>query len=422
MPYQKPLSKVALTSSLPGKIVFATTAVVKGESQSLIIIEQTKRGKNPTKEIYKVAANDHVFRPQFSPDGRYVSFKVGYVWHDYGQHKIHIWDTSNNKIKTIPLKLNRRDALWSPTSKYLAFVQNGKEEGQLNLCIFDVQKNQTRIIKRNSTLQLNTWSQNDSLIFTESTLQNKRNFKVNSESPRPSIYEALPNGVVKILIKQGYDAVPSPDGQIIAFIGWADESKPDKKYRKEKFSTVTGLATSPSLYLFDQSKQERILLEENLENAVLRWTPDGKNLIVVKTTQKGAASEALINSFDTDSHKKHLVAILKSKDYEPLEWSTTNPKFDLFKFSSDGRYLIILVTEFTGVSGPLLDGVGKLQAINLETGAVSAIAISRDDFGMDWSDTMALSPNNLAPKALPPQPQSLPSSQLTQHGYFPSSN
>jgi Tol biopolymer transport system component len=391
--YRDALDELKVNDLKSGSVVVASTSLQNGGLQRVLITyshnSSSKSGQ--TVRIFHVQSKQHVFGPSVSPDGRMVLFKVGYPWNEDGSFRIHLWNRANNKTDVIPQELSYRNVLWSPTSRYLALVRGADAEGHSyangnqEILAYDTVSRKTEILARHKKLALGSWSDIESLLYvlypSPTRLPTIKSETHKLPDSRPDIHEVSLRGQDKKIIVHGYNPAASPNGKWIAYLGWPQNEKP-----KDSENLTEGLTASPSLYLFDRQKSQSVPLEQGIRNCKLVWTPDNGKLIIIKTLQKNLVSEAAVEAYEISTLKRNLITTLKSKDFERQDWSLANHKFDLFEISNDGRHLMIMTTDITGIEEGMLAGIGKLQDINLNDGSVSILLTSKNDLGIDWHD------------------------------------
>lgn len=329
-------------------------------------------------QMMDVKAPFWVFEPKFSPNGQYVLFKYGDPFNSQGAYNIFLWNLKTRRIQPGPAqRLSQRQVLWSPNSKYIAFIEGNTFSGwssneALKLFVFDVESGQSHTIVVNPDVEF-AWTPQNTLLFgwiPDGSQSNKRAIA------RPAgIYEASPTGgEPKLLIKSGSNPLPSPDGAWVLFRGLAD---PD--LLKEEKDEDDGFG----LYLFNRADKKRYLVPVSpVAKIAWQWMPDSQRLIALR---KNAATPnvATVTTVDTATR-----TLRKSGEFTGERRPVAKPRSPLFtglSVSPDGKFLYVLVTEF-GANRPngLAETFGYIKAMELSNGSVSTLAEVNNASGLDW--------------------------------------
>lgn len=352
-----------------------------------------------------------VFDPQFSPDGSRILFKIGDAFDSTGTFNLYLWDMAVGRLSEVLSEdISFSNVLWSPDSRYVAYVRGGDVAGRvrakmlpLRLRVLDLQTGHSRHVAKSGGVVDMVWTQQGTLLFTMYPKHPKGQAEEDEPKdpkdpgdeaatgpqapPQTSIYEAPgKGGAAKLVIANGQNPAPSPNGRWIAFIGSPDAAAGE-----------AAALLSPRVYLFNRESRERVLVD--LPGAdTLRWTPDSRFLVALDESYRESAEgaglgTAYISLIDPNTLKVKALATLQAEDHRPMSRiSLTAPQFNPIKFSKDGRYLFVRVSEITGINvKAMVNTVRKtLRAVDLSTGSVSTVARFDDPMGrvlgFDWHD------------------------------------
>lgn len=368
-----------------------------------------------------------VFNPQFSPDGRYILFKFGEPSISLGTFRLYVFDTLTNTLKLISKRyLSYRLTSWSPDGNYVAFVQGGDIEGglfaasfylgPLRLYICNWRTGKENLVTSNDTVRgpfnwtaphtllYGALSQESQQILREQQKalgRNEGHQRRDSEKlyqsgssaisgkptvnilPQPNIYEySVEENKSKLLFKDGYRPTASPDGKWIAFFGSEDVNKPT--------ALSSGWEDSPqgavlSVARRDGSKRVPIDRPTNSYPSVF-WMPDNRRLLTIDQIAFSPNAQAQIKEWNTETKRFRQVAIMNAKDYKAVLRPEVEPQFRPLYIDEDHLILFVLVNEKVGHEPNLPYSVSRtsLQAVDLREGAITTIAQTRSDSGIDW--------------------------------------
>ena len=409
------LQEVTSSSTIRGTLLYPTDYgrrffVLRG-----ININGLINGQSTNTATYPLYAPGKIFEPEFSPDGKRILFKAGDPFESTSEHFLFLWDTEAAQVRAVSREPTKRsepsgaDALgegmvfrnvyWSPDSKWIAYVRGGDRGGRVwpnmmypQLRLLNVDTGRSRRVTRNfGVVRDMAWTSQNTLLFVmlpkdrmplqEEEEQDKATDPEPDEPAQASIFEATPGRGTKpsLVIADAERPVPSPDNRWIAFARWSSKGTGDP---------------AQQLCVFDrQSGAIKMLAEQKL--GFVLWTPDSRQLVVVKTLYFGSArGEAQVSVIDIQTGARRDVATLEAHDYKPLSGSEDKAQFKALKLSRDGRFLFVYVAEI-GLLGP---PVGEkdprnqisLQAVDLSDGSITTVA--RFDspgpsiMGLDWHD------------------------------------
>lgn len=400
------MKKVASDGPVRGTLVYAPYVFAEPASEHYFVL----RGVGLTRFVgqqatsvasYHVETAIYLFDPKFSSDGTRILFKGGWPFESYGRYQLFMWDIKAQQLLMVgdAESISYNDVFWSPDDNYIAYIRGGNTAGkaergtsQIQLRILDLRTGKSRRVAKNPGVTRMAWTQQGTLLFT--MLPKNPGAKEEDDDPRdaaegeepgtpsqPSIYEApIKGGKARLIIENGFDPVPSPDGKWIAFNSLTAPA-----------NGAINPNAPPDLHLFNRARQERILLD-SIGKAFVGWTPDGKSLVTIETVY-GAGEvqgEAHIKLTDPATLRTRQVATLSARDFKVIGRTVGSDQFKAIKFSRDGRFLFVNISEVTGESHPFLTTRETLQAIDLSSGGVFTVAQLEDPYarvlGWDWHD------------------------------------
>lgn len=351
-----------------------------------------------------------IFDPQFAPDGKHVLFKFGSP-DTYGSYQLHVLDTTSNTVRLVSQrKLIYRKTIWSPDSKYIAYVSGGDAQGRtiqgewylgpLRLYICHWKTGKESLVTENDTVRGSfAWAAPHTLLYAalseseqevmeklpqqSDAVKNQQPIKQQAGvNPRPSIYEySVEQDKSQLLIRDGYRPIPSADGQWIAFFG---SEQPDKPY-----PLVRSWMERPGdavLTVAEREGRERkaLTLESGLYPYVV-WAPDGRHLLTIQDIEDGVVNgQAKVTEWDAQTGKLRVVTILQEKNF-----GRAISDFKPLTFSSNGATLFFTAFELIGrrieeTRGTFMTERNSLHAIDVPTGNISPIAQFKRNWGIDW--------------------------------------
>lgn len=334
--------------------------------------------------------NSKAFDPQFSPDGKTVMFKVGDVGNRYDTFQLCFWDRTTNQVQVGPKDINYRLVYWSPNSRYVAYILGGDIEGhdspehQLQLHIYDIKTHQSRFIARDSYVKKMAWTPQNELLYNVKSSQPGSGLERAYEA---DLYTASVNkGDSRLLIKNAFNPLPSPDGKKVVFFAWPESEEAEKNTDKAKPRVQAQLG----LYSYDLNTQKRTLLRSPFSYRKfigMLWVPDNQRLLLFQKLGESPSARAQVTVIDTtDSISKTLFTIT-ANDFQAIGSRVeTQPQFQPLTVSADGEMVLIEVSEIVDRDMPLLIEEKSIRAVSLSSGGVTTIVKVRTSLGIDWFD------------------------------------
>lgn len=404
---QNILQPIIDSSSDNGKAVYAFRASAPGFQNYLALVTTNKKSQQTSPKIIIRAVEGFsqqlnvIYDPEFSPDGRYVLFKKGWPFERYGLFQLYVWDTVNNQVKELFQNskfkmLTYPVVLWSPDSNYLAYVRGGDSEGNtedgasLFLYIYNWRDGEERLIVKNKTVRFSfSWAAPHNLLYSSYP----ENENVSSGS-RPDIYEvSAAGGVPRLIIKDGYRPLASPDGKWIAFFGSENPKSPiplrsDWEYNPRGLSLIIAHR--------DGSKRKAIN-RESVRYPVIHWMTDNQHLLsigyvptnnnpVSTIADTATISNVQVRKWNAATGLVKNVAQLQIRDIEPIPRAATVPQFQILGLTKNNDSLILKTIEIVDKNDIFYISITTLQQIDLQSGAVDAFLKIKSDNGVDWSE------------------------------------
>lgn len=409
----------------PGLIVYAAYVKTDGYDMAQRYLAVRRIGQPPMSGsadkihhfIYEKEVSGLVFEPQFSPDGQTILFKLGWPY-DNGSYDVCLWNRKTQQLQLRLIKgLTYGKLLWSPDGRYLAFDWGGNAEGDeggghmtappIELNIYDFKAKRSRVIAQSPTAKSFAWTRQGTLLYSRmdekawlQDFEERQNAAISKPAVRPDIYEVpAGGGVGKLVLRDGYDPAPSPDGTWIACFSSSFPATKTTKAIVPNSGYHMDLPVQSYLCLYNRVNHTRKMIQAiGPYYPDLIWTPDSKGLIVVAQDDNPAGH---ISALQIPEFKEKSVATLKATDTPPLYHSGPT-RFQPFQVSKDGSLLFLVVSEYTGQGESLLDEMKSLKTVNLKTGQVSLLAKVYDEegssLGFDWFDAAVAPQHSAKPK------------------------
>lgn len=376
-----------------------------------------------------------IFDPQFSPDGRYILFKFGYIFSP-GIYSIYVFDTQTNQTTlACPLYLSYYALSWSPDGRYIAFAQGGEPDprvydngrfyqGKLQLTVCNWRTGETYPVISSDTLRGPwNWKTPHSLLYgalspqDEAFLHDSLYEKgVDFVQGQPRGWERLRGGVKRkpvtpgvyeysvetrrshLLCQDAYLPVLSPNGEYLASFGSADTAFPfalTPAWRDSPagvFVVVTkadgtNIHTDAASDSTNPKGSKRTVLSQHYDAYPdLLWMPDNQHLLVLQQVANSPHARLEIKEWDVNTAKSRLVATLTANDpgEENLR-SENQPMFQPLSLNENGTHLMVQVDEYCSLGeNKGYSNKDTLRDIDLQTGVVTVVGQVEDTQGLDW--------------------------------------
>jgi hypothetical protein len=338
------------------------------------------------------APYDLVYDPQFSPDGRYVMFKIGDPNERQGAYALFVWELETQKIKQVMGYLKHLTVLWSPDSNYFACIGGGDAEGNtegdetLRLYMRNWRTGEKWIAAENKGVRLSFgWLAPHTLLYSILPEKQPQATDTADKMGLPMLYRFSPEeGKSQLVTKDGYRPAGSPDGKWIAFFGSENLKVPIPVTRLLEFNPQ-GRALS---IVKPDGSGRKALNREDVTYPDIQWLPNSENLLTLKVVQPSPDAKAQIREWDISTGKVRTIGEFMAKDYRKFNRPDTDPQFQPLSVSKNGVNFFVKISEITGRESkrPRLIEVVTIKGFNLQNGAVSTVAQIKGSMGLDWFD------------------------------------
>lgn len=185
------------------------------------------------------------------------------------------------------------------------------------------------------------------------------------------------------MIRDAYRPTCSPDGKLIAFFGSGD-AKSSEPTSTVWWSKPNGFVLSVAAR---NGSERKIFNREEDTYPIVRWMPDGRRFLTIKTVSNGAAADCLVKEWDVQTTKSKDIAKLHAEDVEKMEREDTFPFFRPLEVSADGKFLPIVVLEYKDSKSVLFTRIETMKVIDLRNGTVTTMCQLKNASGIDFSIT-----------------------------------
>ena len=370
----------------------------------------TKSGAS-SQVFYRVHGTaSRVHSPLFSPNGETIVIKDGYPPDDrWNSNNLFLWDIKKGRLRLGPYQpmnfqpdggIMLPELKWSPGSRFLSYMRGGNTIGDYDpnshpykLTILDVPSRQERMILDDAGLHW-SWTYKGNLLF--SLVPPKNAYSVFYRNGRPSVYEANAlRGKPTKLFDGGYYAHESPDGEWIAFCDWPGSLFDAKGASKE-------LQENPQrgVFLFHKPTKRRVFVGElelgesvyPADAPLFQWSPDGKTLYVLETTDSESQGvvKGQIYRMDIEQQQLQPLSVLEFKPLRGIGY------FRSRGISPDGSKLYYEIRE--AIDGPrgFPNRQYTLLSVNTVDGKQTPIArlknIASENPDWDFHDESGVNP------------------------------
>ncbi|RYG64764.1 hypothetical protein EON80_18640, partial [bacterium] len=237
----------AILRSTPGKLAYTFTPPTDSKIsflnlQGMEAKESVQIVKSFGPLLHRSREKEEIWSPLFSPDGRYIAFKLGLPWLLEANYRLHVLDSQTGKIfQAYSERLTFPNFSWSPDSHSLAFVEHGDQDGEttvqfdvyigpLTLSICDWRTGKKQKVIGNDTLGRFSWTSSGDLLYGMLAPKDFAPMRAARSSgaatPRPGVYVYSPaTRSSKLLFKDAFQPQASSDRKKIAFYGSPDPLK-----------------------------------------------------------------------------------------------------------------------------------------------------------------------------------------------------
>ena len=398
-----------------GTLLYIASVPVEDERirQRYLVLHQSGAAALGRRLTYRVAIPENIpeviFDSQFIDDGRSILFKAGWPYDNPGYYHFYLWNLTTNKLDTgPPERLTYTRLFTAPKGDFVAYYRGGDSKGNegnrtrpLELFIYDRMKNISVPVVENPAAKFAAWTTKNTLLYsvidTKKWYEDARSraeFQAKPPNPdepsyiaaRPDVYEVSSSGEnPQLVLKDGYQPIPSPDDEWIAFFTSTDEEG------KINPSSVfhTNLPRQSYLCLYNRVTKNRYIIQPVRETfPQLKWMPDSRHLLTMSQTTVGAKNSAEISILDVSLRVQKEVATLKATDAVSASHDLIYPQFEMLDVSKDGTKVVVKVAEVVGQGQVFMDERNSFRSIDIKTGKISLVAQvlnqQANSMGMDW--------------------------------------
>lgn len=394
----------------------------KGELKSQITLHAT----------YSIS---YLQSPVFSPNGRKVLYKGGSPFNSGASYRLFSWDFDKKIIDQAMIREKKGEGVqiiphshfnvyWSPDSRYVLYtIPHSKinpvgvrmpNHSNITLNAYDTEEKKNIVLADHVALGVLVtnirdftwqgapystfgWTPQHTVLYTkqqmrteEEILERRRNELL--EPYRPHIYEvSLRGSKPELLISNGTNPLPSPDGKSIAFWGWPEDTeKTNKKEEKPRVADTVPKPELPALYVYDRATKQRRKVSDFLSGRLV-WTPDSSSLLILGPSNAATGKrENTLYRIDVASARTVKVADIIAPDAK--EEMREYRYFDNLKVSRNGEYAIVDTSYGLGSDphGFVNPEMKVFLGVNLEDGKITKIAQCENKWasvlGWDWYD------------------------------------
>jgi hypothetical protein len=404
----KSFSEVALSvnaqESVAGRLV--TAATMRSFKASFVSVDDG--GVDRPVTVYKFTRKNswHVrfVLPIISPDRSFIALRDQSS--GYSATPLWILNTETGKCSQVPVAPFRYAFVsWSPDSRYLAYVRGGSSRGglliteagetiyggPLELVVCDWRAGKEFLVATSDSLSGPFhWTGAHTLVYGLQAAPDKVNGNPKSKiAPRPDVYKFSPDTQQsRLLFKDGYHPVPSPDGEWIAFYGSPNPQQPVRLARDPVSYNLENewrfVSKGASLCLAKPDGTERIALQPyNGFYPQIRWLSDNRRFVTVEHSRSDSKSQGKITLWDRQTQSMRPIATLHAKVSPARPSTLIRPQFKIMGISKDDRQMFVLVEEVieTTQENHFLHTLKKIDLQSREVTTVSRITRA---MGVDW--------------------------------------
>lgn len=364
-----------------------------------------------------------LYGPLLSPNGRQILLRYG-EGYDFSDYLFAVFDLEHNSTRVLGPHARYYSASWSPTGRYIAYMNGGDSDGNntvtiptdppnilsvpLSFQVFDLQTGRDQRVITNDTLTGPfAWKDANTPVYAvlspeaqrivkeQNTKRGKTMKKVTPPTdsvkelaPQPNIFAFnLNQSENRMLLQDGYRPLPSPDGSWIAFFGSQNVEKPIP-LRPE----WTAISTGSALCVAQADGKQRLVLNLFADYPEMLWRKDNLHLLTIENIEgrkDRSKFEGTLKEWNAKTGRFRIVTVLHAYDTGTPDYSLFDPKFRFISISQDGVSAFVVVNENKG-DAPHASNlkVSTLESVNLESGDVTVIARVKGSFGtrIDWRE------------------------------------
>ena len=392
--------RVTLENKSAGVLAFAS---VRGKNlDSYLSVHRFTQNSSSTTSTYLsrgVPGNDEVvYQPEFSPSGRFVVFKYGGVYSFLPRYNLYVLDRVTGTVKQACKldywAINYEYVSWSPDEKYLSFAIGGDAIGRtdinlgshqfyspLTLAICNWRTGKLHRIATSASLRAPfSWSSPNTVLYSLLPENKAGEGSTSTPIPRPNVFEySLSTKTSRLILSDGFRAVPSPNHKLLAFFGSAIEGQ-DSLPTSSWEDNPQGM----SLCVANSDGTGRVALSGYFNSYPSLLWRSATQLLALQQITGGNFPMAELKEWNVQTRKFRVITALRAQDKQAQ--TRSRPQFTPLSLSPDGKSLFVAVNEVTGSnkSTALNSTKDSIKKIDLDTGAVKNIIVLSNTAGIDW--------------------------------------
>lgn len=328
------------------------------------------------------------FAASFSPNGRLLLITTTSPTSFLNEYQFVILNLHTHKYKQGPHLRYFPKTVWSPDSRHIAYYEGGDQSGEfsmgtapLQLFDYDVATEKQRLVAESDQVSDLAWTSQQTMLYAFKPKQPGETVYAYTFK-HPAIYETMVSPFRSDkLIENGFNPSPSPNGKLIAFLGWR-KADPEQQY---------------GLYLFHRDTKKATLIQSLPlgQYEALSWTSDSTRLIVMRVKYK-STHPPFYSSSDTKDYPGYGAAQISIVDPVSLKMRalasltatdevTPQHMEAMFQFkeATQNKTIAVSVAEHGKKHNHY-----KLFSVNLKTGSM-VLLFEGQDISSDVSSEIA---------------------------------
>ena len=350
-----------------------------------------------------IPKGDFLYEPQFAPNGNVVAFKVGNPNSIFGKYDLYVWNLKTQQVQKLSeQRLSYRLIFWSMDSRYLAYVQGAamSSAGEWDvpkLLVYDVRtRRNCPVLGKEPLANTMSWNSRGTLLFSavspilSSTRPALQGMVTNAHTyPQwPDTYEiTAKGGYPKVLSRNSYKTVSSPNGKWLAFLSLEVPRKLKSSKAMIELGQSFSLIEPKKVFLTLSNPlggERKFLRRELAPGAVdLMWAPDSRHLITIKrSSTKQNVIKVTVDQFDVLTFKEKRTADFDYQVHVGMDLTADNLLFHPLAISQGSTRLLFSLLQF---EEPPNNGL-FMKALDLNDGSISTLCRIGSVSGLDWHD------------------------------------
>ena len=409
LPDESPVLTISAPSWIKGRLFYAREPVMKAEykamggnladeddparqgrnSRAYFLLQSASPNAN-TLRSYPVELNggQKPMRASFLPSGEKVLVRLGWPYGRYGDFGLFLIEVSTGALQRVGhVRLIYENVQVSSDGNFYAYLEGVDRLGlplghnhKVELKIFDLRMDKEHIVASGDELPKSNWvwTRQNKLLFSKVEMDTKTKLE------RPNLYEADgQGGEPKLLLHDAWRALPSPDGEWLAFFG-AEKPQAPEPLSSNWLENPSGASICIAR---SDGTERRAINREQISYPLLLWRHDSQHLLSIKSENGTQSNWGVIQEYDVKANSVRKLAALRAADATPSpRWLSVDPYFSSPQLSADGNVLFAQVHFYGPRKGATYENHDQLMAANLETGEVWQICHLVDGWALAYHD------------------------------------